>query len=305
MIRTCPALAVIVSMAPSVLVAQSTGNAAYGFELASSARALSLGNTFVAAEAGWETIFYNPALLGEADGAGISVLRYGANATTGAVAAVTSWSGGGLGVGVQVLQHASSGLDPADIAADEGQLFATGPFGASQVSASVGYGKEVMGFQVGVAAKVFEQRIRDASGGAVAADLGVARNVGPFTVEGYGRHLGPAVTIQGIERPLPARIGIGASMRRRMVGPLDVGGAAAVARQRDGEIVPSGGIEISYWPIRGRTFTGRFGLQRVPAGSGSPVSFGFGFTGDRLTVEYAFRRFEGVGSLHAVGFSWR
>ena len=92
---------------------------------------------------------------------------------------------------------------------------------------------------------------------------------------------------------------------RRPVGPLDIGGAVQVARAGGGEIVPGGGVEIAYWPIVRRVFIVRIGAARVVEGDGLPVTFGAGFEGDRIRVDYSYSEHEPMVGAHRVGISIR
>jgi hypothetical protein len=209
-----------------------------------------------------------------------------------------------VGFGAQVLQYGSPSLDPASLSGNLGQLFDRGLFGASEVVGILGYGRTLLGFRVGVNAKAGEQRLRDASAGAMAFDVGIAKDVGVFTLGLGGQHLGPDVSLHGFTRPLPTRLTVSGAFRRRPLGPLDVGGAAAVSRLQDGKIVPAAGIEVSYWPISGRTFTGRLGYRRVPTGDGRAITWGLAFTADAFTIEYAMESFGSTGTAHRVGVVW-
>ena len=57
--------------------------------------------------------------------------------------------------------------------------------------------------------------------------------------------------------------------------------------------------------MRGRTFTARVGVRRVPEGFGHPVTFGGAFNGDRLAIDYAWQRYDGGEAAHRFGLSWR
>jgi hypothetical protein len=119
------------------------------------------------------------------------------------------------------------------------------------------------------------------------------------------QNLGPGLSIGDISLPLPTRVTLGISTPSMQVGPLDLLISTAVWHRRDGEIIPAGGIEIAWWPIVGRTFIGRVGVRRVPNPGACPFTFGLGFRGDAISVEYAFEEFDAPGSSHRIGLSWR
>ena len=95
-------------------------------------------------------------------------------------------------------------------------------------------------------------------------------------------------------RAQPARVVIGAGNYGHQLGFLDIGYTATVGFDDD-DVTYGGGLELGYWPIRGRTFIARVGFQDVPDGSdASHVTTGFAFWGDNITVEWAFRPFSGA-----------
>ena len=287
------------------LSAQSRDNAAFVLDLPAGTRALGLGTLINLAEGDNDAVFSQPAVLDRSAGVGISVQRYRSRATLTSVSAVTEWAGGGLGIGLQSLTYGTGSADPAAVSLDEGALLAGGPTAASEMVATAAYGREVLGFRVGAAVKAVEQRVGSDRDATVAFDAGITRDVGVVTLGLAANHLGPGLNVNGIARPIPHRGTASMALRRRPVGPFDVGGVAAVRLLRDGSVVPAAGLEISYWPISGRTFTGRIGVRRIPTGTGRPVTIGFGFTGDRITIEYAFQDFDGSGAAHRVGLRWR
>jgi hypothetical protein len=65
------------------------------------------------------------------------------------------------------------------------------------------------------------------------------------------------------------------------------------------------GLQVGYWPINGRTFVGRVGVQRVPEGAGSPLTLGVAYWGDDLALEWAYRSFGDVGGTHRFTVRWR
>jgi hypothetical protein len=81
--------------------------------------------------------------------------------------------------------------------------------------------------------------------------------------------------------------------------------AGAIARERDGRIVPGGGLELSYEPVGGWNFVARAGGRRVDDGPGpreSPVTLGGSFGLDRFWLDYAFQPSRnGGGASHRVG----
>ncbi len=303
--RQLSTLTVIAVLAAHPTWAQSLRNGPIVLELPASTRALGLGGAFVLVGNDPDAIFYNPALLRQTSGAGFAVQRYGSESTLGTLSVGRSWSGGGLAIGAQVLSYRASAFDPTIISSDEALLLQPGLIGGSDLVASLAYGRTIKGLHVGVATKLVEQRLGAARDATAAFDLGLAKDVGDVTVGLAAQNLGPGLDIDISSLPLPHRITLAASLQSQQVGPLDVVATAAVSRRRDAQIVPAGGLEIGYWPIRGRTFIARVGIRRVPNGGASALSWGAAFIGDAITVDYAFQEFEGSGAAHRVGLRWR
>ncbi len=303
--RLLSALALVVLAGPLPASAQSLRNGPLILELPASTRALGLGGAFVLEGNDPDAIFYNPALLPQAPGAGIAFQRYGSGSTLGTLSAGRAWSSGGLAFGAQVLSYQASSLDPTTVSSDEALLLDAGPVGGSDLVASLAYARTIKGLQTGVSAKVVEHRLGGAHDETLAADLGIAKELDDVTIGLAVQNLGPGLTLGASNLPLPTRVTLGASLQSQEVGPLDVVTTAAVSRRRDAQIIPAGGVEIRYWPVRGRTFVGRVGVRRVPNGGASAVSLGAAFIGDAITIEYAFQDFDGSGAAHRVGIRWR
>ncbi len=287
--------------------AQSNGNAPLVLELPASTRALGLGGAFVLSGRTSEALLYNPGLINTARGFGVDVQRYRSSGTLGTVSAATVLGSGGLAVGVQILSFGMTGATVVDVPFDAWALLQTGPVAASEIVGTLGYGRVIKGFRLGVAAKVLEQRIGSSRDATAAFDIGIVRRVFGITWGIAAQNLGPGLSTGtgGPDVPLPHRVTLAAATSTRPVGPLDLLATAAVSRRRDGEFIPAGGIEISWWPIIGRTFTGRIGLRRVPDDRTSPVTFGAAFTADNFTIEYALEQFDGPGAAHRFGLRWR
>lgn len=297
------ALAVLVLIvAGSPVRAQDAGSAPLVLNLPASTRAMALGGAFMLSGAESDAIFYNPAALGQASGLQIGVQRYG-SADLAALSGVSEWFDGHIGIGVQALAYgAGSGIVPDGDAAEV--LFTNGPIGVAELAATLGYGREIAGVRMGAAGKVFQRRAGGDRATGLALDLGAARELGPVTVGAALRNLGPALETGGSETELPRRLTLGAAVPRQPVGPLDIGGAAMVARLWDGSIVGGGGIEVAWWPVVGRTFVGRIGV-RTAEGAAQPFTFGAAFLGDALVLEYGYRSFEDVGGTHRITVGWR
>ncbi|MDB4947512.1 MAG: hypothetical protein JWM27_161, partial [Gemmatimonadetes bacterium] len=190
----------------------------------------------------------------------------------------------------------------------DASLRAQGPVGAGELAATVAYARKVRGrFRVGAGAKLVQERLGGAQDAGWAVDLGAAARVGPATVGLAARDLGPALEIGGARARLPARVTLGATLRRQEVGPLDVTAAAEATRLAGGRLVPAAGVEVGYWPVVGRTVAARAGVRRGVEGEGARVTLGGGMRWDRLSIDYAWQGLDGAGSgaAHRVGLTWR
>ncbi len=232
------------------------------------------------------------------------------------------WLGGTVGIGLVAFDHdagfapvaspehgrALAGHDEEDERDREDERDEDGEgvwAAATEFVGTVGYAREVFGFGVGAAAKVVGQRSEGVLARTVAVDVGVAREIGPVTAALTVRNLGRDMEMSGRRIPLPWQVAVGAGVERKPVGPLDIGGAVHVTREGGGEIVPGGGVEIAYWPIQRRVFVVRIGGTRVVEGDGLPLTFGAGFEGDRIRLDYAFSDRDPISGPHRIGVAIR
>ena len=224
------------------------------------------------------------------------------------------WMGGSVSVGMAILDYRYSpdldagrerDLTPAERArlAAAARLRRT----STEFVGVVGYTREaVFGIDVGAAVKVVGLSAGGQGDRTGALDLGASRDFGRVTAALTVQNLGPDLELAGRDVPLPRRLVLGAGTRGRApVGPLDIGGAVQVAYERGGEIVPGGGVEIAYWPIQRRVFIVRVGGGRVVERDGLPVTFGAGFEGDRIRVDYGFSERDPVVGPHRIGVTVR
>ncbi|MGH7483264.1 MAG: hypothetical protein ACRELV_14015, partial [Longimicrobiales bacterium] len=100
---------------------------------------------------------------------------------------------------------------------------------------------------------------------------------------------------------LDPSVALMAASGREAVGPLDVLGAATIRARSGGPLEAGAGLEVSWWPIVGRTFAGRIGARWVEAADPS-LTLGAGFEGDQVILEYAWDR---ATEAHRVGVGWR
>lgn len=293
-------------MGAGVGAAQSRaeGYGAIVLEAPASVEAAAYGNAPYLFGGGADLLFYSPALIGRADGMAAGLHRYGSEGTLATLAAKGAVGLGDFAVGLQYLRYDVIGVPPTP----DLQRMLVSPDGspATEFAASLGYARELFGlFDAGFVAKYLELQLPRGMDRVVLLDLGVAREMGPAIVSLAARNLGPdaSVRLQGLH--LPTQLALGISTESFEVGELDMFLTSQIARRRDGEIIPAGGVEVSYWPVQGYTFRLRAGLQRVVEDKRSPFTFGLAFTGDALTLEYAFQAFDMDGNAHRFGLSFR
>ncbi len=292
--------------------AQSRDRGPIVLNLPGSTRALAMGNSFTLGSQDPDAVFYHPGLLSQSNGFGLSIQRYGAAATLASFAAGGSWFSGGVVLGIQQLGYAAEGSLPIlgddllNLPADIGSLRENGDVGVSELVVSAGFGRSVKGIRMGFVGKLVEERFGPRKSATVAFDVGVAASPGPLALGLSVQNLGPAMSIGEAEIPLPLRFSLGASTDRAPLGPLDLSAASALSYSVAGDVIPSVGLELAYWPVTGRTFIGRLGFRQLPEDqSASPVTFGAAFTGDDIVLEYAFEAFDSGDSSHRFSIGWR
>ena len=296
-----PLALMVLALAAGIARAQDPATAPLVLRLPGGTRALGLGDAFVAGR-GAEVLFYNPAQIGVTRGTTLSLQRFGSSGTLGTMVTAGPFGKVALGVGLQYLDY---GAEPGGFPTPPARLTVRGALGASSLAATVGGQFQWKGVRWGAAAKYVEERLPAARDGAPAFDLGAARQALGLTFGLAAQNLGGHLALGGTRADLPTRLILGAALPARRLGTyFDIGGSAAIARERNGRIVPAGGIEVAYVPVSGWIFAGRAGARRV-TGSGtpeeSPFTLGATFGLDRFGLDYAFEPYRGPGATHRVG----
>jgi hypothetical protein len=322
MIRIAVLVSALAVICSTKLSAQTYHTLPRVLELPASTRAMALGGAYMTNSPQADVLFYNPALLVGVQSFGLDIQQWGPAGWTSTAVAARQWFGGAIGIGLQVLQYGAHG--PGGYTAPSGQthLFDAGSLPVSERVATIGYAREIKGINLGLAIKLIEERValnkfvasdartRD---GAVWFDAGISKNLGRFTTSlSYqnngdrlfaGEYLGDYHVADRITR--------GVSSSGMQFGIFDYGITAAITQVRtfkeDSATIPAAGLEISYWPIRGRTFVARAGVQRTPYyEDASPFTFGFAYWGDNLVLEWSFQGMEQSElRTHRFGVSWR
>ena len=297
--RSVPSLAFFLALSGTPLAGQS-GTIGLGYDVATSTRAMALGGAYVMGAGQADALFQHPSLLGDASGMTLDMQRWGSASGSTSAATVTSWFGGSLGiaVGVQSMQYGYPGPTAPMGRALDG-LFSDGTVPVSERAAVLGlsHGFDTGDVDWGVALRFSEERVDNVRSTDLEVLLGASREVGPLTV---------GVTFPDVGHSI-ADVNVGVGAYGWELGPLDLGISGRLAGLDD-EIVAGGGVEVGYWPVRGRTFVGRVGVQSVPDGSdASPVTLGFAYWGDALVLEWAFQPYDGApeSGTHRFSVGWR
>ena len=302
-------LAMVVS---GVMVAPGTAQSAgmLVLEAPASTEAMAYGDTPYLWSSSPSALFYAPALLERSSGVVAGFQRYASEGTLASAAASGDALGGGFAVGLQYMRY---GVDAFPTSRDMQSVALTGgDIGVSEFVGSIGYARTFFGIRAGASLKFVEQSANRSRESSASVDLGLAKDVGPVMVSLAGRNLGGDLGLSPgptgpdpLELGLPRQFSLGLSVQDFEVGPLDMLATARVTRRRDGEVIPAGGVEISYWPVVGYTFRLRGGLQRVSGDARSPFAFGGEFNADDIAIEYAYQAFDATGNAHRVGLRWQ
>ncbi len=271
-----------------------------------SAAAAGMGDAFPLAGGGADAVFYHPGALGSAAGV---AMTFSASAKPGALfsaAGAMNWFGGTVVVGLQNGTYGTHSSGAEGLAQFEAALGNDGSNTASETTMLVGFGHELGPLDVGVTGRMLAVRAGGLHDRGAAIDVGAAVDAGPGVAALSVQAIGSGLDLGGEQVDLPTRISLGFATRRRPFGPLDIMAAAAVDRLRGGDFRPGGGLELSYWPVQGRTFAARVGYDHAieddPAGG---LTVGGALMGDDFSLDYAWGRVDDNRSVHRFGVSWR
>lgn len=299
--------AVAVLLVPSAATAQDESFLPRTTTLPASVRAMALGDSYVMNAGHADVLFYHPAQLTSASGFGGDVQRWGPTASAASFSGAFDFFGGTWGIGVRSLQYGVP--DGSSFQAPLGQdhHFTPGGDPVSERTVTLGYGREVFsGISAGVAVDLLDARVESSQHNVTLVDIGVSTELGPLGVGLTAHDIGDKPF--GDFGSAPSRIVLGAGAYGRQAGIFDLGIAANVGLDAEDEVTYGAGVEVGYYPIQGRTFVARLGVQDVPDGSEvAPLTMGFAFWADDLTLEWAFRPVSDAdeGGTHRFGIRWR
>ncbi|MDT8369195.1 MAG: hypothetical protein RQ745_08295 [Longimicrobiales bacterium] len=298
---TLSALSILLLALPALpLTGQTPRTAAPALELPAGARAVGLGGAAQLGVDDPDHLFSHPAWLGRA-GFRVAGWIMDEDASIFTLATGTSALGGRVAVGIRAAEW--TGVAPGTEPGGLDRFIGEGEVGRNTTAGTVGYARDLLGVQVGVTATLLSERADEVRERDVAFDLGLGHEVAGVNLSAVARNLGRDLDFAS-EVALPTTYEVGAGTYGIVLGPVDLGAAARVGVREDDHVVAGGGLEIGYFPIQGRTFIGRVGVQSVPDGDASHVTLGGSFRGDELVIDYAWREVDGT-SLHVITLGWR
>lgn len=267
------------------------------------ARATALGGSFWVGERNDAAVFHHPALLG-GTGFGAAYAHFAGGTALTAVGATGAWFGGTAGIGLAYADGEARPGRGVERGLEHGRGRRDGRDGAeSSFALAAGFAADVLGLRAGGVAKVVGWSRPGGRRVTAALDVGAAMDAGPIALTLSAQNLGPGMEADGRTVPLPARVVLGAGTDREAVGPFDIGASAHVAVERDAGVWGGGGVEAAWWPVAGRVFVARGGLRS--GGQGLAPTFGAGFEGDRIRLDYGYGLRDAGAPRHAVSLAFR
>jgi hypothetical protein len=306
-LRAAAAL-LLLFLIPAVALAQATSTTAVVLQLPSSARALALGDAYAAAREDEAVLFYNPGNLATVRGvaASLSVQEYLASSKLFAVTLAVPVGPGSMGLGLQVLDYGTSEQVIGDPSMGDPGTGSGATLSAGDYVLSLGYGVRMGDFRAGLTAKYVAQLLGFESGGAAAADFGVALDLWRGASVGAAlQNVGGNISLAGSSGELPRVWRVGVSTPPLVLNPVRITGYADLSERRGSDARPSGGVELGWTTAAGLHVLGRVGMTSPPDRSVlSPLAFGGGFRLQHLSLDYAYQSLEAFGATHRFGLRW-
>jgi hypothetical protein len=279
--------------------------------LPASARWLAMGNAATGSRDD-DVIFYNPAQVAVARGTSVSFEQYSAGTRGGTLSSVARLNTGGVAVGVNLVDYeTAAGIGGFPVTRRD--LLARGPQDAVGVDMVIAVAQVVKGFRVGAAGKYADDLAGERRAGGAALDLGVSKDFRRYftaglTVQNIGRDVSTTRLVNGQSvlagpnpYPLQTTLGLTAS---KAVGIYDLLVTSAVSVERDGFVVPAGGVEVGYSWLDGYNIAVRAGARRPDVGERA-ITAGAGFGVDHLSIDYALEALSGSHIGHRIGLRVR
>ncbi len=247
------------------------------------ARHIALGGAFLGSMDGTGAVFAHPSLL---TGGGVGGTYWGARRNTSltALSGTTPWLGGTVGAGI-------AGVRPG-VARGAGNTkrsrdYALGAKTDHWSLLVLGFARDAGRIRIGAAAKLIEEGSSLVVRRTAALDLSASLDIDWGMATLTARQISSDALRKSRRHAVSApRLVAAAQTDRAPLGPLDVAVAAQVSVDADGVLRSGGGVEVAWWPVFQRVFILRFGLREEKE-RGSPFSFGAGFAGDRIRLDFA------------------
>jgi len=284
------------------------GTAAYSFlKIGVSARAVALGNSFVGLADDEAAVYYNPAgmCLLEQHALSSGYHNYLAEIQGGYLAAVMPWGE------TRRLGFAINYLNFGDIPGTNAHGERLGDFSGGDLALSVAYAQPLMAnLDFGLAGKFIYEKIDSFSSTALAIDLGFLYDF-PEAQTRIGlaaSNLGFQLSGLSEQHKDPLPVVVKAGIAHRMQGaPFNV--VADGGKASDNKFFIGGGVEfVGVEALRLRAGYNTIGLDYKTGGDNENLagfSFGLGLILKKLSFDYAYVPFAGLGNSHRVYIAHR
>jgi hypothetical protein len=293
----CAIVALSALVAGSVPAGEVTPTAASFLDIDVSIRGAALGGTGMAIPGGLHSSNENPAGLADLRSQRAGILHgawFDGLSLEWAAYGTDVGEKGAMGVSATFLR--SETLDRYDELGN-----ADGEFHVYDAALSAGYAHRLPhGLQAGLSLSAIRQTVDDLSAHGVSADLGLAWNAGPGRVSLLAGNLGPDVSFDGQEAPLPTTFALGAAVPL-LTNRLLLSAVANFPRHYHDDV--RAGIEIQPLPAMSL----RVGYRHV-LGEGSDdaltgVTYGAGFALSGVRIDYGYQPFDDLGDTHRMGLT--
>jgi hypothetical protein len=176
----------------------------------------------------------------------------------------------------------------------------TGPLDNANYQAIIGMGySPVPSFAAGLAIKYFNEELDESSADGVAFDIGALYTItkAQLSLGIVAQNVGPAITFESLEEPLPRTLRGGAShVAELRNGDATVTFALDVAKPRYERLYLSAGCELMLM----NTVGVRVGYNGREDRPGSGLTLGCGAVVRNISVDYAWTAYGDLGSVHRI-----